>query len=188
MQSWRSTPKSWWKDWQNLQKFWVISKDQNISSSIKIKKLKEKNQWYNRLQRNMLWRDLMWSYVILCDVLSQLRHLHIVQLNHYIERHPDDSQHFCKKIEIMFQTENAKWRHVKNKFWECSNRFYLFSNQIHWILSWEEENCFRKWTPISEARSYVWTMGYSIYKTYQRPKNKLKYCGWYRVIYCLTKV
>jgi hypothetical protein len=31
-----------------------------------------------------------------------------VQLNHYIERHPDDSQHFCKKIEIMFQTENAK--------------------------------------------------------------------------------
>ena len=154
MQSWRSTPKSWWKDWQNLQKFWVISKDQNISSSIKIKKLK-KNQWYNRLQMNMLWRDLMWSYVILCEVLSQLRH--IVQLNHHtIEMILNIS---VKKIEIMFQTEDAKWRHTKNIFWECSNRFDLFSNQIHWILSWEEENCFWKWTPISEARSYVWTMG-----------------------------
>jgi hypothetical protein len=30
--------------------------------------------------------------------------------------------------------------------------------------------------------------GYSIYKTYQRPKNKLKHCGWYWVRYCLTKV
>jgi hypothetical protein len=116
-------------------------------------------------------------YVILCEVLSQLRHLHIVQLNHYtIEMILNIS---VKKIEIMFQTEDAKWRHAKNIFWEYSNRFDLFSNltryimiltlesrklmssfidirksvtlinirtsdvnQIHGILSCEEENCF----------------------------------------------
>ena len=151
MQSWRSTPKSWWKDWQNLQKFWVISKDQNISSSIKIKILKEK------INGTIVFKGICFEET-LCDLMwgSVSIKAHSATEPPY---HRDDSQHFCKKIEIMFQTEDAKWRHAKNIFWEYSNRFDLFSNQIHGILSCEEENCFWKWTPISEARSYVWTMG-----------------------------
>jgi hypothetical protein len=92
MQSWRNIPKSWWKDWQNLQKFWVISKDQNISSSIKIKKLKKKSMVQSSSNEYALKRP----YVILCDLMwgSVSIKAHSATEPPY---HRDDSQHFCKK-------------------------------------------------------------------------------------------
>ncbi len=102
MQSWRNTLKSWCKVLQKKHSFRVISKDQNISSSIKIKKLQGK-----KINGTIVFKRICFEETKReVKTMSQLRHSHIVQLNHYIERHTIEMilKISGEKTDIMFQT------------------------------------------------------------------------------------